>query len=57
MAKTGSLTITFSWVYENNNDENDTLYGTRAYDYYQSNSNTNAIEIIVNIKATQHKDN
>lgn len=57
MAKTGSLTITFSWLYENNNDENDTLYGTRAYDYYQSNYNTNAIEIIVNIKATQHKDN
>lgn len=53
----GSLTITFSWVYENNNDENDTLYGTRAYDFYQQNSNTDAIEIIVNIKATQHRDN
>ena len=52
----GSLTITFSWPYENNNDANDTLYGTRAYDYYQSNSDKKAIEIIVIIKATQHKD-
>ena len=52
----GRLTMTFSWAYENDNDENDTLYGTRAYDYYQTNSNSNAIEIIVNIKATQHKD-
>ena len=52
----GSLTITFSWVYENNNDENDTLYGTMAYDYYSSNTESNSIEIIINIKATQHKD-
>ena len=52
----GSLTITFSWVYENDNDENDTLYGTRAYDYYKTNSDTDTIEIIVIIKATQHKD-
>ncbi len=53
----GSLTITFSWIYENNNDENDTLYGTMAYDYYQTNSSNDAIEIIVNIKATQHNEN
>ena len=52
----GSLTITFSWVYENDNDENDTLYGTMAYDYYKTNSDTDTIEIIVIIKATQHKD-
>lgn len=52
----GTLTITFSWVYENDNDENDTLYGTMAYDYYNSNTETNSIQIIINIKATQHKD-
>ena len=52
----GSLTITFSWAYESDNDENDTLYGTMAYDYYNSNTGSNSIEIIINIKASQHKD-
>ena len=52
----GSLTITFSWDYETDNDENDTLYGTMAYDYYNSHTESNSIEIIINIKATQHKD-
>ena len=53
----GSLTISFSWAYESNNDENDTLYGTTAYDFNRLNPNTDSIEIIAIINATQHQDN
>ena len=50
----GTLTITFSWPYESGDDETDTEYGTTAYDFYDDNPNTEAIELVIKLIVTQH---
>ena len=48
-----SLTITFSWAYESGQDAADTTYGVTAYDFYEDNPGTPAIEIIIKVIASQ----
>ena len=50
----GTLTITFSWPYESGDDETDTEYGTTAYDFYEDNPTTEAIELVIKLIVTQH---
>ena len=50
----GTLTITFTWPYESGDDETDTEYGTTAYDFYDDNPNTEAIELVIKLIVTQH---
>ena len=52
----GSLTITFSWVYESGDDETDTDYGTEAYDFYEDNPTEEAIELVIKLIVTQHNE-
>lgn len=47
------ITITVSWPYESGNDEEDTLWGNKAYDYHNQNNNLPSINIIVKITAVQ----
>ena len=51
-----SLTVTFSWDYESGDDSTDTTYGENAYTYYQSNSSSPAIELVVKLFVTQQED-
>ncbi len=51
-----SLTIAFSWEYESGDDLADTDYGLNAYSYYETNPNKQAIEMIVKLLVTQHKE-
>ena len=53
---TSSLTISFSWAYDNGDDETDTLYGTEAYTFNSANTGVPSIEVIIVITATQHND-
>ena len=48
-----NLVITFSWAYESGNDATDTTYGVTAYDFYDDNPGTPAIEIIIKVIVTQ----
>lgn len=50
----GTLTITFTWPYESGDDETDTEYGTTAYDFYEDNPTTEAIELVIKLIVTQH---
>ena len=50
----GTLTITFTWPYESGDDETDTEYGTTAYDFYDDNPTTEAIELVIKLIVTQH---
>ena len=52
----GTLTITFTWPYESGDDETDTEYGTTAYDFYEDNPNTEAIDLVIKLIVTQHNE-
>ena len=47
------LVITFSWAYDSGQDVADTTYGINAYNYYENNVSTSAVEIIIKVIATQ----
>lgn len=53
---TSNLDMIFSWDYESGDDENDTLYGTKSYEYYEDNDGKPAIQIVITITAQQHND-
>ena len=48
-----TITIDIKWPYESGNDEKDTYWGNRAYDFHKVNSNTPSISLIVKITAIQ----
>ena len=48
-----TYTISVSWAYESGDDELDTLWGTRAYNYKQSYPNNACISLRVKIYITQ----
>lgn len=52
-SNTSSFNVRLSWPYESGNDELDTYYGKKSYEFSQTNPNDNQIEIIVKIKASQ----
>ena len=48
--------VTVSWDYESGDDEADTYWGNKAYDYHKSNSDKNSIELNLVISAVQKKE-
>jgi hypothetical protein len=52
-----TVSVSFTWAYDNNNDELDTQYGVDSYKYYQENDGDSAIEATIKIKAQQHNGN
>ena len=56
IGQSSTLTITFEWDYESGDDETDTDYGPRAYEYYEDNVGEPAIQAIIKIVVVQHQD-
>ncbi|MBR3163423.1 MAG: hypothetical protein IKF17_04935 [Clostridia bacterium] len=50
---TGYFKITVKWDYESGNDELDTEWGRKAYNFYNENPGEDSIEINLLLKATQ----
>lgn len=48
--------VTVSWDYESGDDEADTYWGTKAYDYHQLNPDKNSIELNLVISAIQKNE-
>lgn len=48
-----SITIRVYWPYESGNDELDTQWGNRAYDYHEANPESPSITLVLKISATQ----
>lgn len=48
-----TFTINLSWPFESENDELDTYWGEKAYEYYSQNANANSVELEINLIATQ----
>lgn len=53
----GNFTITFAWPFDSGNDTRDTLVGTQAYNYQQSNPLTPTVHIDVEVQAIQDNSN
>ena len=51
-----SVTIKFSWEFENGDDSLDTKYGVDSYQYYQENDGEAPIKAKIKINVQQHKD-
>lgn len=47
------LSIEIKWPYESGNDEEDTYWGNRAYDYHEANSTLPSINVMIKITAIQ----
>lgn len=45
--------VSFDWPFESGNDEIDTYWGEKAYEYYSVNPNTTSIQIEIAISAIQ----
>ncbi len=56
VGQSSSISIRFGWAYETGDDETDTDYGTRAYDYYEDNNGEPVIQAIIRITVVQHPD-
>lgn len=55
VGQTGNFTTTLNWPFESGDDEADTYYGKKSYEFKEE-SNEPQIKIIVKIKASQTKD-
>lgn len=55
VGQTGNFTATLNWPFESGDDEADTHYGKKSYEFKEE-SNEPQIKIIVKIKASQTKD-
>ena len=49
----GYYTITVSWDFESGDDELDTLWGSKAYEFYENHPGEEAVEINILLIATQ----
>lgn len=49
----GMFAVTVEWPFESGDDELDTLWGNKAYDYYSANTETKSIEIEITLIAQQ----
>lgn len=52
----GKFSISVEWPYESGDDEKDTLWGNKAYDYYEANPDKKSIEIQLELVAKQITD-
>ena len=55
VGQTGYFTATLNWPFESGDDEADTYYGKKSYEFKEE-SNEPQIKVIVKIKASQTKD-
>ena len=53
----GKFTISVKQPYESGDDEKDTLWGNKAYEYYELNKDKKSIEIQLELEAKQITDN
>lgn len=51
--ETGTFYVQLHWPYESGNDELDTYWGKKSYEYKELHPDETQIEIVVNIKASQ----
>ncbi len=51
----GTFTITFSWEFESGNDELDTEWGEKAYEFYQENTDQTSFSMQIKLVAEQAK--
>ena len=49
----GKFSVTVEWPFESGNDELDTLWGNKAYEYYSKNAEGKSIEIEITLIAQQ----
>jgi len=49
----GSFKVTVEWPFESDNDELDTYWGERAYEYYSLHPNSTSLQIIIKLMAMQ----
>ena len=49
----GAFCVTVEWPFESGNDELDTLWGNKAYEYYSTNPDAKSIEIEIDLIAQQ----
>lgn len=49
----GKFSVTVEWPFESGDDELDTLWGNKAYEYYSINENNKSIEIEAKLTAKQ----
>ena len=49
----GKFSVTVEWPFESGDDELDTLWGNKAYEYYSMNSEVKSIEIEITLIAQQ----
>lgn len=49
----GKFTVTVEWPFESGNDEGDTVWGNKAYEYYSQNPTGKIIEIGIELTAKQ----
>ena len=52
----GKFTISVEWPYESGDDEKDTMWGNKVYEYYKNNSDRKSIEIKLDLTAKQITD-
>ena len=52
----GKFSISVEWPYESGDDEKDTLWGNKAYEYYKTNPDKKSIEIQLELVAQQITD-
>ena len=48
-----SITISASWDYDSGNDEEDTKWGNRAYDYHKDNPDLSSVKLLIKVSAIQ----
>lgn len=53
----GTFTISVNWPYESGDDEEDTYWGQRAYEYYQENPTETGLQLVIQLVAEQKKQN
>lgn len=52
----GTFTISLDWNFESGDDETDTTWGNKAYEFYSLHPGENSIEIKMTLKATQKEE-
>lgn len=53
---TGSFTFSLEWPFESNNDELDTMWGEKSYEYYVTHPDEKSINLLIEISAIQIED-
>ena len=48
-----TLSISASWDYDSGNDEEDTKWGNRAYDYHKDNPDLSSVKLLIKVSAIQ----